>query len=768
MLIVVLIGFFLSVLLLFAGSFFKKKKRSTFLSLLPLSILIYILSFSKRIADGEVIYFNYEWIPAFDVSLNFRLDGLSFLFAILISGIGFLVFLYTSSYLKGHHFIDRFYSYLSMFMAAMLGLVLSDNLITMFIFWELTSITSFFLIGFNNESESCRRSALVALGITGFGGFFLLAAAVLIGESAGTYAFSEILSNPETVQSGHYFGLICIFIALAAFTKSAQFPFHFWLPGAMQAPTPVSTYLHSATMVKAGVYLLFRFSPVFEGTQLWHDLLIPFGAITMIYSAYHIIFRIDLKSILAYSTIAALGILVFLIGLGTKMAITAAAVFIVVHALYKASLFLIAGIIDHETGTRDITKLSGLRHKMMPLLVIGIIAAAVSGGIPPTLGFIGKELIYESTFHFTDSAVFLTVLAIFTKILLFYAGFVVGVKPFMGNLPTHLDNVHMPDYKMVIPPAIMVTLGLVFGIFPSVIENFISKPISQLSGFADAEHLKLWHGFSTILLMSIATILIGTLLYFVLKPSYKLKNFIDKLEVIAPLQLMNKFNIAFEYASRYWTSFFQNGYLRHYIATSVLFMVISIGYIVVFNFDFDLANQAFHRLTFHEVGIVVIMFGAIIFTVVTRSRLAAVVAMGIVGFAFSLLFLFYGAPDLAMTQFSVDTLTVILFVLVLYKLPKYLKLTKNVLRLEHGILSLTFGTLISMIILMVLQQPVQKGVSNFYGENAYLLAKGKNVVNVILVDFRGIDTLIEVSVLTVASLGVFGLIKLRIRSRDKK
>ena len=768
MLIVVLVGFFLSVLLLFTGNFFKEKKLSTLVSILPLGIFIYLLSFSQKIANGEIIYFNYDWIPAFDVSLNFRLDGLSFLFALLISGIGFLVFLYTSSYLKGHHFLDRFYSYLSMFMAAMLGLVLSDNLITMFVFWELTSITSFFLIGFNNESESSRKSALVALGITGFGGFFLLAAAVLIGESAGTYELSEILSNPEALKSSRFFGLICIFIALAAFTKSAQFPFHFWLPGAMKAPTPVSTYLHSATMVKAGVYILFRFSPIFEGTELWHNLLILFGAITMIYSAYHIIFRIDLKSILAYSTIAALGILVFLIGLGTKMALTAAAVFIVVHALYKASLFLMAGIIDHETGTRDITKLSGLRHKMMPLLLIGIVAAAISGGIPPTLGFIGKELIYESTFHFSESVIFLTLLAVFTKILLFYAGFVVGVKPFMGNLPENLSKVHMPDYKMVTPPAIMVTLGLFLGIFPSVVEDFISKPITQLSGYANAEHLKLWHGFSKILLFSLATILIGTVLYFVLKPSYKMKNFIDKLEVISPLQLMNKFNFGFEYVSRIWTGFFQNGYLRHYIATCVLFMVFSIGYIVIFNFDFNLADQALHRLTFYEVGIVLIMFGAIIFTVVTRSRLAAVVAMGIVGFAFSLLFLFYGAPDLAMTQFSVDTLTVILFVLVLYKLPKYLKLTKNVLRLEHGILSLTFGTLISMIILMVLQQPVQKGVSNFYGENAYLLAKGKNVVNVILVDFRGIDTLIEVSVLTVASLGVFGLIKLKIKSRDKK
>jgi len=768
MLIVVLIGFLLSALLLFTGNFFKEKKLSTLLTIHPLGILIYLLSFGKKIAQGEVIYLHYEWIPAFDVSLNLRLDGLSFLFGLLISGIGTLVFLYTSSYLKGHHFIDRFYSYLSMFMAAMLGLVLSDNLITIFIFWELTSITSFFLIGFNNESESCRRSALVALGVTGFGGFFLLAAAVLVGASTGTYALSEVLSNPEALQSSNYFSLICIFIALAAFTKSAQFPFHFWLPGAMQAPTPVSTYLHSATMVKAGVYLLFRFYPAFEGADLWHNLLIVFGAITMIYSAYHIIFRIDLKSILAYSTIAALGILVFLIGLGTKMAITAAAVFIVVHALYKASLFLIVGIVDHETGTRDITKLSGLRQKLMPIFIIGIIAAAVSGGIPPTLGFIGKELIYESTFHFSRSVVFLTILAVFTKILLFYAGFVVGVKPFTGSLPTSLHKVHMPDYKMFIPPAIMVSLGLFFGVFPSFIENFISKPVTQISGFTDVEHLKIWHGFSEILVFSMVTILIGTIMYLTLKPNYKLKGFISKLEVISPLQLMNDLNQGFEKISGWWTNLFQNGYLRHYVATCVLFMVTSIGYVVVFNFNLDLADQAFHQLTFHEVAIIVIMLGAVIFTVVTRSRLAAVVAMGIVGFSFSLIFLFYGAPDLAMTQFSVDTLTVILFVLVLYKLPKYLKLTKNVLRLEHGILSLTFGTLISMIILMVLQQPVQKEASEYYGDNAYLLAKGKNVVNVILVDFTGIDTLIEVSVLTVASLGVFGLIKLRIRSRDKK
>lgn len=768
MIIAVLVGFFISILLLFTGNFFKDKKLSILLSLIPLGIFMYLLSFSAQIAQNEVLIFSYDWVPSFDVSLDFRLDGLSYLFGLLITGVGTLVFIYTSSYLKGHEFLDRFYSYLGMFMAAMLGLVLSDNLLTIFVFWELTSITSFFLIGFNNESESSRKSALTALGITGFGGLFLLAAAVLMGNTSGTYVISDILSHPDAIKLSDHYGLIIIFILIAAFTKSAQFPFHFWLPGAMKAPTPVSTYLHSATMVKAGVYLLFRMSPIFEGTLLWNNALIIFGAITMVYSAYHIIFRVDLKSILAYSTIAALGILVFLIGVGTKAALIAAAIFIVVHALYKASLFLLVGIIDHEAGTRDVTQLSGLRHYIMPVFIIGILAAAISGGLPPTLGFIGKELIYDATFHFTQSALLLTAIAVFTKILLFYAGFVVGVKPFLGKMPKHLTVIHMPHYTMYIPPALMVVLGVGFGLFPYVVEHYISHPIAFLSGFQEPTHLSLWHGFNTVLMLSAVTIGVGTILYFIIKPNHQLKNFIDKIEVISPLQLLYYFNTGFKILSRFWTNLFQNGYLRHYVAMSVVFMVVSIGYIVIFNFDLNIEKLALHKLTFHELGIVIIMVGAIIFTVFTRSRLAAVVAMGIVGFSFSLLFLFYGAPDLAMTQFSVDTLTVILFVLVLYKLPKYLKLTKNVLRLEHGILSLTFGTLISLIILMILQQPVQKGISNFYGENAYLLAKGKNVVNVILVDFRGADTLIEVSVLTVASLGVFGLIKLRMRSRDKK
>ncbi|MGA9327184.1 MAG: proton-conducting transporter membrane subunit, partial [Salegentibacter sp.] len=320
MLTAVLLGFLFALFLVFAGKLFKGR-FAVLSALIPLSLFVYFCSFIPEISEGKVISETYRWIPSFGANLSFTLDGLSLLFSLMITGIGFLVFVYTSSYLKGHHYLDRFYGYLSVFMAAMLGLVLSDNLISLFVFWELTSISSFFLIGFNNTSEASRKSALTALGITGFGGMFLLAAAVLIGNMTGTYSIAEMLSMKDAIAGNEYYWLAVVLLFGAAFTKSAQFPFHFWLPGAMKAPTPVSTYLHSATMVKAGIYLLMRFTPVFGGHDIWNNTLIAVGAFTMLYSAIHTIFRTDLKGILAYSTISALGVLVYLIGLGSPGAL---------------------------------------------------------------------------------------------------------------------------------------------------------------------------------------------------------------------------------------------------------------------------------------------------------------------------------------------------------------------------------------------------------------------------------------------------------------
>ncbi len=768
MLYAVLLGFVFSGIVLLFGQQLKGK-LAVVMSILPLSLFVYFIQFLPQISAGEVVEHQYEWIPSFGVNLAFHLDALSLLFALMITGIGTFVFAYTSAYLKGHQYLDRFYAYLGVFMGAMLGLVLSDNLISLFVFWELTSISSFFLIGFNNTEESSRKSALLALGITGLGGMFLLGGAILMGYLGNSYSITDLLSAPEAIRDNSLYLWVCVFVFMAAFTKSAQFPFHFWLPGAMKAPTPVSTYLHSATMVKAGVYLLLRLTPLLGNTELWNTTLTIIGGITLAYAAFHLIFRTDLKGILAYTTISALGILVFLIGIGTKYALIAALVFIIVHALYKASLFLITGIIDHETGTRDVTQLSGLRKVLMPVAIAGFAAAIISGGVPPTIGFLGKDLIYEATLGHSTHAILLTIIAVATNILLFYGGFLVGVKPFMGKLPKAFEKVHMPSPLMWVPPIIMVAAGILLGIFPAIIEASLIQPgVDYLTQQNEAIHLKLWHGFNTVLLLSGVTMAGGLLLYFVFKPSHRLENGIAKLEVASPKSIVLFFSNGFLDFSKLWTDFFQNGYLRHYVATVVGFLSVCLAFILVSNFDLNLDTSGFSELTIYEISIVLMMMVAVVFTVFSRSRLAAVASMGVVGFSFCLLFLFYSAPDLAMTQFSVDTLTVILFVLVLYRLPKYLNFSKNVLRVEHGVLSLVFGGLITLLILKVLQEPVNSETSKFYADNSYLLAKGKNVVNVILVDFRGIDTLVEICVLIVAALGVFSLLKLRLKTRDKK
>ena len=768
MLTAILTGFIFSILLVFVGKFFKGK-LSILASVVPLGLFLYFFQFIAPIADGEVITRSFQWIPSFGVDLGFKLDGLSLLFSLMITGIGFLVFAYTSSYLKGHEYLDRFYGYLAAFMGAMLGLVLSDNMITLFVFWELTSISSFFLIGFNNTNPASRKSAMTALGITGIGGLLLLTSALLLNNITGTYSISEMLSMSEALRGNEFYAVAVLLLFGAAFTKSAQFPFHFWLPGAMKAPTPVSTYLHSATMVKAGIYLLMRFTPILGGENIWNYTLIIVGGITMLYSAIHTLFRTDLKGILAYSTISALGILVFLIGLGTEEAFLAAAVFIIVHALYKATLFLVTGIIDHQTHTRDVTRLAGLNKIMLPVGIAGILAAISSAGIPPTIGFIGKELTYEATYH-SETIIIISMIAIvLTKILLLYAGFVAGIKPFTGKLPEEHKNVKAPGPIMWIPPVLLATLGLVFGIAPFLIEGALIKPVvTALGGDASEIHLALWHGFNLIFILSLITIGVGTTLYFIIKPSEKLVAAAARYNKISPENILNLINKGFVQFSNFWTNFFQNGYLRNYISIIILFLVVLVGYIMIGNTRFVIDYNSLSKITVYEITTTLILIAGIFYTVFTESRLAAVAAMGVVGLSICLIFVFYSAPDLAMTQFSIDTLTVILFVLVLYKLPKYLKLSDYKTRVRDGVLSSVFGLIITVLALEVLSEPVSKQVGEFYAANSYVEAHGKNVVNVILVDFRGADTLIEVSVLSIAAVGVFGLMKLRLKMRDRK
>lgn len=767
MLIAVLLGFLFSIALVFFGKYFKGK-ASVLITLLPLSLFIYFLTFIPAVSAGQTITEHYAWIPSFNVDLGFTLDGLALLFCLMITGIGFLVFAYTSAYLKNHHYLDRFYGYLSIFMASMLGLVLSDNLISVFVFWELTSISSFFLIGFNNQSEASRKSAKLSLGITGIGGLFLLAAAIVLGNIAGTFSISEMLSSQVAIVNNSGYALAVLFIFGAAFTKSAQFPFHFWLPAAMKAPTPVSTYLHSATMVKAGIYLLLRLTPVLGGTSLWNNTLLWVGLFTMVYAAIHTVFRTDLKSILAYSTISALGIMVFLVGIGTEEALLAVAVFIIVHALYKATLFLITGAIDHATGTRDATVLRGLRKVMLPVAIAAGLAAISNAGIPPSVGFVGKDLIYEGTLHAYSLPILLTALAILTNILLGYAGYVVAIKPFFGKLPERFEKAHPTEFLLWFPPMLLGVAGLLFGIFPGVIEESLIKPIVASVGASTEDiHLQLWHGISPILGLSAITIGTGILLYFLLKPSKKLVHFIDRFEVVSPRNILSQFQVLFEKFSSLWTNFFQNGYLRNYISMIMLVTIGLVSSLLFQNMNYRFQWSEFTELTIYEGIIMLIMLLATVYTVFTKSRLAAVASAGIIGYSICLLFVFYSAPDLAMTQFAIDTLTVILFVLVLYKLPRYLIISDYKMRIRDGVLSLAFGGMISVLALEVLAEPLNLKISQFYAENAYIMAHGKNVVNVILVDFRGADTMIEISVLTVAAIGVFALLKLRLPSSKR-
>jgi multicomponent Na+:H+ antiporter subunit A len=767
MIIAVLSGFFFAALLPLLGRFARKSVPLIF-SLLPIALFIFFLSSLPLIEGGNTWISHYSWIPSFGIDLSFRLDGLSMLFALMITGIGALVFTYTAYYLKGHPYLDRFYGYLSMFMASMLGVVLSDNLMSMFIFWELTSISSFFLIGFNNEEASSRKSAMTALGITGFGGLVMLAGFVLIGHAADTYSITELLTRPEVLKSHSSYTWIIVLVFVGAFTKSAQFPFHFWLPAAMKAPTPVSTYLHSATMVKAGVFLLARFTPILGDTFWWNTTLITIGAFTMLYAAIHAIFRVDLKSILAYSTISALGILVFLIGIGSEKALLGAALFILAHALYKAALFLITGIIDHQTGSRDVSKLAGLRKVMMPVAVAGFIAALSSAGFPFLIGFLSKEVMYEAGLQFGEWAFLLTAILVLTKILLFVAGFWAGIKPFSGILPNEFQKVTLPSALLWVPPLLLGTLSLLFGVFPSIIEQALIQPVvSSMTGKESPIYLALWHGFNLVLLLSVITLLLGFFLYVFLKPSEKLFNKTLKFENISPENIIETIGSYFSIFAIKWTKFFQNGYLRNYVITILAFLTILTAYRLFGGVNIYIDWKQISVITPSEIIVVVLMIISIFFAILSTSRTASIVALGVVGFANCLFFLFYSAPDLAMTQFSIDTLTVLLFMLVLVKLPKNKTFSSKRIRIRDAVLSLLFGTLIAILTLEVFEEPSSSEVSKYFADNAYLLAKGRNVVNVILVDFRGFDTMVETVVLVIAAVGVFSLMKLDLNPSKK-
>lgn len=739
------------------------------IALLPFGLLIYFLNLAGPIAGGQVIAVSYPWIPSLSINLSFYVDGLSLLFAIIITGVGALVIIYGGGYLAGHHHLDRFYAYILMFMASMLGVVLADNVITLFVFWELTSVSSFLLIGYYHDKPDSRAAAWQALLVTGAGGLALLAGLVLMALVGGSWEISELLTQGQLLTGHNLYPLMLALVLAGAFTKSAQFPFHYWLPGAMAAPAPVSAYLHSATMVKAGVYLVARLSPALGGTNAWLYSVAGVGAVTMLLAAHIAWQQTDLKRILAYSTVSALGTLMMLFGLGHHIAVEAAIVFLVVHSLYKGSLFMAAGAVDHETGARFITQLGGL-GKVMPLTAIATGLAALSmSGIPPFLGFVGKELIYESTLESHVAAYLITGAAVLANALTIVAAGLVAIRPFFGQHVDTPKHPHEAPLSMWLGPITLAGLGLVIGGLVAQFGNITVSP--AVSGIlAEPTKVKLYllpDHFSPVLLLSLITIGGGFGMYY----------FRDTLcQVAAPLNAITKWGPEQWYRwtldgmmmiARYQTRVLQSGYLRYYLLTVIITTVIISSYTLFAKSNLVNGNLLPPpQTTIYEGLIYLLILAATLVIVRTKSRLAAVAALGVVGYGVALIFSIFGAPDLAMTQFSIETLSVILLVLVLYKLPRFIVFSTRLQYVRDVAIALLGGGLMTLLVLVVTSLPAQSRLTPYFAQNSLKLAKGHNVVNVILVDFRGFDTMGEITVLGVAALGVFGLMKLRLEKRE--
>ncbi|WP_119677929.1 putative monovalent cation/H+ antiporter subunit A [Indioceanicola profundi] len=704
------------------------------------------------------------WIPSLGVELAFRLDGLALMFALLITGIGTFIVIYAGGYLHGHVHQGRFYLFIIAFMASMLGLVLADDVVSLFVFWELTSITSFMLISFNHEDPSSRRSAVQALLVTASGGLALLGGLVLLGQTAGSFRLTEIEASGVDLRQHALYLPILALLLLGAFTKSAQVPFHFWLPNAMDAPTPVSAYLHSATMVKAGVYLVARLNPTMGGTDVWFYTLVGFGTVTALWGGYMALRSVDMKKILAYTTLFALGTLVMLVGLGTPYAFQAFGVFLLAHALYKGALFMAAGSVDHGSGTRDVRELSGLWGKMKVTGVIIALASLSMAGLPPFFGFIGKEVMYEGMLEAGSFGIIVTISMILANATMLGAAGLVFWKPFMGRPSPAADHAHESGIALLLGPAALAGLGLLFGLFSGIPgANLLGAVTTAVTGIDTVLDLHLWHGITPALGLSVITVALGVVLFLALG---RVKSALDGLARVSRINvdaawdhILAGLDAVFTVVTRRM----QPGYLRTYMFLTFLSITVLLGGTILLKGGLPIgigSIEASYLGWFLAALMVIGTIGAVAAT----SRLQAITALSVVGLAIALLFLVYGAPDVGITQLMVETLTVIIIVLVLARLPPFKKREQlsNWVRLRNGAVSIALGAIVTSILLAVsaIEQPLD--LSEFFAARSYVDAHGRNVVNVILVDFRGFDTLGEITVVAVAGLGVFALLKARL------
>lgn len=764
------------------------------LAIVPASIFISLLGFIEPIAHGESFTYALDWLPAMTylspglqgvgIQFSFFIDGLSLTFGLLISGIGTIIVVYSGSYLAGHRQQGRFLAFILMFMGSMLGLVLADDLIVLFIFWELTSITSFLLIGFDHARQASRRAAIQALVITGGGGLVMLAGIALLhlltfdpASGQALWKMTDFIGVADLIrQSDYYLPILLLFLA-GAFTKSAQFPFHFWLPNAMEAPTPVSAFLHSATMVKAGIYLLARMSPIFANGYVtldlplfgsvdfyaWNIILTTFGGVTLLWGAVFALKQTDIKQMLAQTTIASLGLLVLLLGVGTELAVTAAVIYLVAHAFYKAALFLVAGLIDHGTGTREITELGGLRAKLPFTFAAAVLAAISMAGLPTALGFFAKEEMYAALIG-PDWHQMAVLLVLFVgNALMMAVGLSVAITPFFGALKQTPHAPHEGAFAMWAGPVLLGVLAMMAGFYTYELGHYYVIPTaSTIYNFQVDSHLSLIPHFNQWpVWISIATWIAGVALFM----------FLPKIRV--GLQNMQR-RMGWTFDDGFDASMFglikgasMITRLLHHGRLEIYLVVVFVGFaLAVFVPQIVggglLTSIEMPVLTFYEWGVIVIALAGLVAVLAAGTRLVAIASLGIQGFAIAMIFMLFGAPDLSFTQFMVEILSVVILALVMTRLHldrRDRRVPWEILR--DGFLALVCGVGVTMLLLLVLQTPLDMRLTEFFAATSTPIAHGHNIVNVILVDYRGLDTLGEISVVMTAGVAILALIRMR-------
>lgn len=763
-----------------------------FVLVIPVILFSVLATYIPKIASGKTYTQTIQWIPTFDINFTSYLDGLSMIFALLITGVGSLVILYSIFYLSRQESLHHFYCYLLLFMGAMLGVVLSDNLMVLYAFWELTSVSSFLLIAFWHHRKASRAGARKAMTITVTGGVSMLAGFLMLYAMTGTFSIREILSMLDVVQSHDLFIPAMLLVLLGAFTKSAQFPFHIWLPDAMEAPTPVSAYLHSATMVKAGIYLVARMTPIFGGHEVWFWTISLVGIVTLFWGSFNAVKQFDLKALLAFSTVSQLGLIMCLFGLGSAalhlgyskesviytQATFAALFHLVNHSTFKGALFMVVGIVDHEVGTRDIRRLGGLMALMPFTFTVAVIGSMSMAGLPPFNGFLSKELFFTAVVKITTLDIFsldsfgmlFPVIAWIASVFTFVYSTVLVARTFLGKVkPDRLEKPpHEAPFGMLISPFILVFLVVTIFFFPNVLAKYILQPAmaSIYPMFPSAAELtptvKAWHGFDAIeLWMTIAVVIVGIVLYKTLKkwrPLYRV--FPQSLTLNA---IYERVIGAGEAWSDRTTKKYMTGNLTHYfVYIYIAFVALIAGYFLLSEaFSWDPSKDS--PVESYELILVFVMLFAAIMIPFAKGRITTVLLNGVLGYGVAFFFVVFRAPDLALTQLVVESVTTALFLICFKFLPDLrLEKRKASTEISRWLLSLSVGATVTLIGLAVMNYDKFTNISTYF-EDSYELAGGKNIVNTILGDFRAFDTMLEVVVLFIAGLGVYTLIKLKSR-----